>query len=327
VPVVLGGNYATLCPGHARRICSPDVVFEGEGEARVAGLLEELTGKPLRPGDGGGAPDPANLDTLPVPAWDLLSSTRSVAIETSRGCPYGCSYCATGNLHPVFRRKSPARVADEIEYATGALGAEDIAFYDDALLLEPGEHFELIAAEVGRRNLRARFHAPNGLFASMITPAVAEALKRIGLETVRISLESASRERLLEWNRRITPSHFVDAMRNLREAGFVRRQLGVYLLCALPGQDPGEVREAIDFVVEHGGTPRLAEYSPIPGTPGWKRAVETSHLPLEDEPLLQNNSIYWWASKSLARGELAELKQYAWERVREAGAGRERTGS
>jgi radical SAM superfamily enzyme YgiQ (UPF0313 family) len=158
-----------------------------------------------------------------------------------------------------------------------------------------------------------RFHAPNSLFASMITPRVAQLMRAMGMETVRVSLESASSAQLDAWNRRITPSHFIDAMRNLGDAGFTRDQIGVYLLCGLPGQQAGDVREAIDTVIAHGGTPRLAEYSPIPGTPEFDRAVEFSALPLKEEPLLHNNTIFHWAAKTMSPEELASLKRHARE--------------
>jgi len=395
-PIILGGTYATLCPDHARAVCKPDLVFEGEGEWALARLIEKTTGLPLRtPGARGGDKSLLaskensgledvgdSLDALPMPAFDLLRSKSALAIETTRGCPFRCAYCASAALHPRFRRKSPARVADEIQWAVESLGTEDIAFYDDALLLDSARHFEQIAAEILARGLRgrARFHTPNGLFAACITESTARAMREIGVETVRLSLESASAARLREWNRRSGPDDFACAMRHLRAAGFRRDQIGVYILCAMPGQSAEEVRESIDFAIAQGGTPRLAEFSPIPGTPEWNRALaenrraadpartplpqdreappwdreaphsllsrdceppkwdrEAPHsrlithafddtrsslpakpLPLADEPLLHNNSIYYWASGAMPPDTLNSLKRYATEKAASA---------
>jgi radical SAM superfamily enzyme YgiQ (UPF0313 family) len=317
VPVLLGGIYATLCRDHAREVCRPDLLIEGEGEPQLAVAIEEVTGKPLRLPDRlrGGAL--AEFENLPRPAYDLLKQTRALPIETSRGCPYHCTYCSSNTLTPKFRCRSPGRVVDEIEWAVNELGTEDFAFYDDALLMNHARHFEPIADELLRRNVRVRFHTPNSLFASMITPAVAEKLKAIGVQTVRISLESASVPRLKALNRRIYPHHFTKAMKNLRAAGFERDQIGVYLLCGLPGQSLDEVREAADFVIESGAVPRLAEYSPIPRTAEWPRAVTECPLPVDREPLLQNNSIFYMISGRLPVNELEGLKKYIWSRVRE----------
>lgn len=318
VPILLGGTYATLFRSHAQREIAASEIFCGEGEEAVASLVEKWTGVGVKvPGDTCPA-SLANLDTLPFPAWKLRSWNRAVTIETSRGCPYRCAYCATGQWLPVWRAKSPARVADEIEYVVGELGAEDVAFADDALLLNAKRHFLVWAREVQRRRVRARFHTPNSLFASMITAEVAEAMRALGVETVRVSLETADEARLRSLNRRIRPRHFLEAMKNLRAVGYRPDQIGVYILCGLPGQPVEEVRASIDLVIDEGGTPRLAEYSPIPGTGEWRRAVSSTHLPIATEPLWHNNSIYWWASGAMEPSVLADLKNYAREASRRA---------
>jgi len=316
-PILLGGTYATLCPEHARAVCHPDHVFEGEAEPHIADLIERATGKPLRGPAGESKTDLHDVENLPRPAYDLLRQTKALAFETSRGCPYRCTYCSSHALTPRYRRKSKEKVASELEWMAGDLGAEDIAFYDDALLLDPTRHFVPIADEILKRGINVRFHTPNSLFANGITPVVAEKMKAIGVETVRISLESTSVPRLKELNRRIYPDDFVEAMRNLRAAGFTQKQIGVYLLCGLPGQTVEEVKAAVDFVIEQGAVPRLAEYSPIPRTAEWPKAVAAATRPIDAEPLLQNNSIYYLVSGAMSSAELEGMKNYLWTRLRE----------
>lgn len=319
VPVALGGVYATLCPDHARRTSGADVVIEGEAEPRLDEILRALTGRGLALPPELAGRDLRDLDALPMPAHDLHTNPRAAAIETSRGCPYRCTYCSSGELVPRFRRKSTEKILAEIEWLVERRGVEDIAFYDDALLLDVERHFLPLADAVAARRWPVRFHTPNGLFTHMITPRVAGAMRAMGMETVRLSLESASPERLAALNRRILPGHFLDAMRCLREAGFRREQIGVYILAALPGQPLAEVREAVDLVIEAGGTPRISEYSPIPKTPEFTRAAAASaerlaamSLPsLADEPLLTNNTIYYMIGEEFAPEELWALKNYA----------------
>ncbi len=65
--------------------------------------------------------------------------------------------------------------------------------------------------------------------------------------------------------------------------------IGVYILCGLPGQPAGEVVESIRFVQSCGARAIIAEYSPIPGTALWDDAVASSPCPIAQEPLFQNN--------------------------------------
>ncbi len=319
-PLALGGIYATLCPEHARLHCRPDALVAGEAETQLAGLAGRMTGFPLRLPPALERADPGDLADLPRPAWELLRSRRALAIETSRGCPYACSYCASKLLHPRYRRKPPAKVAEEIEWAVSTLGAEDFAFYDDALLFQPGEHFLRIAAEIARRGIRARFHTPNGLFADRITPEVAGAMRAMGVATLRLSLETTNANRLAQWNRRPRLAEFTAAVRALQAVGYSREQIGVYLLCGAPGQTMEEIRESVEFVLALGASPRLAEYSPIPGAPEWERARALTPLPLGEEPLYHNNSVFYRLAGAIDPGALEALKNEITRRLESARA-------
>ena len=68
--------------------------------------------------------------------------------------------------------------------------------------------------------------------------------------------------------------------------------IGVYILFGLPGQDLGNVEQAVRHVRSFGFRPHLAHYTPIPGSPMFGEACKASPYPLAEEPLCQNNSIW-----------------------------------
>ena len=76
-----------------------------------------------------------DLDFLPYPALDLLDHPTYIPILTSRGCPLECRYCASRQLQPVYRRRQPLAVVEELLYWQDRLDLVDAAFYDDALLV------------------------------------------------------------------------------------------------------------------------------------------------------------------------------------------------
>jgi len=80
-------------------------------------------------------------------------------------------------------------------------------------------------------------------------------------------------------------------VRNLRKAGYLEEEIGIYIMVGLPGQGVGEVVETIAFVKEAGARPILVEYSPIPHTQLFEKAKQRSSFDLENEPLFHNNSI------------------------------------
>ena len=95
---------------------------------------------------------------------------------------------------------------------------------------------------------------------------------------------------------------------SLERLGYAPEDCETYILAGLPGQDIQSVKDTINFVWDNGGVPKLAEFSPIPGTPHFEAAAEK--LPaLRTEPLLQNNSVYCsYFSRDITPEELQELK-------------------
>lgn len=65
--------------------------------------------------------------------------TRKVAsMITSRGCPYSCSYCVSGNLpYKNFRKRSNQNIIDEVKLLNEKYSVDDIIFYDDCFFYNP----------------------------------------------------------------------------------------------------------------------------------------------------------------------------------------------
>jgi radical SAM superfamily enzyme YgiQ (UPF0313 family) len=103
-------------------------------------------------------------------------------------------------------------------------------------------------------------------------------------------------------DKKLSEGEFEKAVRNLRKAGFLKKEIGVYILIGLPGQSVESVVNTIKFVGKTGATPYLAEYSPIPHTPLWKKALAHSNYDLYSEPLFHNNTLLpCWNENEKAR--------------------------
>jgi radical SAM superfamily enzyme YgiQ (UPF0313 family) len=305
VPVILGGIYATLCSDHARRHSEADYIITGRGETKALRLLNELT----RSADASRLPTESERtsDTFPLsafqrestnelshfsyPCFDLYSQTDFVCISTSRGCPLRCSYCASFLLTQRFSRRTPLDVITEIEFWTREYRIENIAFYDDALLMQPGSHIIPILKQILARGIRCNFHVPNGLHIREIDEELADLLFQCRFKTVRLGFETSNEHHQLESGGKVNNLEFQKTVRNLKRAGYTQEEIGVYILAGLPSQGATEVQESISYVREAGAKPILVEYSPIPGTPLFQKAKQMSPFDIENEPLFQNNSI------------------------------------
>jgi radical SAM superfamily enzyme YgiQ (UPF0313 family) len=284
IPIILGGIYAALCYEHAKKYSNVDIVFNGREESEVLKLISDLTNFELR------TPN-SELGTNLYPAFDLYPHPEYVCMATSDGCPFRCTYCASPFLSNGFVRRDPVKVVEEIGYWTTQFRVNNIAFYDDALLIEPAEHFIPIMREVVKRGVHCNFHTPNALHIREIDGEIADLLYQGGFKTIRLGFETSNEATQIETGGKVDNQEFKQAVKNLKRAGYSGEKIGVYVMAGLPGQRVGEVEESIAFVKEAGAKPMLVEYSPIPHTPLFEKAKKMSQFDLENEPLFHNNSI------------------------------------
>ncbi|NQU42727.1 radical SAM protein, partial [bacterium] len=294
-PVALGGTYASLCPDHARKHTQADEIFDNRNPLTASEWLSRHL-------SSGPVPTlPENLSNWPRPAVDLCHSRQTLPLLTSLGCPFRCSYCASSRLAPSYQRRTAEDLFEEFFEHALRSQTTDFAFYDDALLVDADRYiqpfFELVIAE----NLPCRFHTPNGLHYTLITPGLAHTMRQAGVTTIRLSLETVSPKNLAAWNRSGDKDVFRRSVTSLLEAGYAREEIGAYVLAGMPGQTVDEVRRSIDLAHEAGATPKVNEYSPIPGTTEWPRSLALSGPEIEAEPLWQNNSLYH------TRGEIFDV--------------------
>lgn len=287
VPVILGGIYATLQPEHARNTLKPDFVITGPGEIQIEKLLSKLlphapqNSLPFR-----------LLDDFPTPAFDLYSRLDYLPVLTSRGCPYHCTFCATDKISGPYAQRNSQAVVQEILENVQRFSVPDIAFYDDALLLNKNQRLIPILETLVARGVNLRFHTPNGLHARQIDQEMARWFHRSGFTTIRLSFETADSKRLADMKNKVTPADLDEAVRNLEQAGYSRKQLEAYVMMGLPHQTFQEICHSLIFVHSLGIKIRLASFSPIPGTVDHERAVKDGLFPAEADPLLTNKTIY-----------------------------------
>jgi radical SAM superfamily enzyme YgiQ (UPF0313 family) len=312
-PVLLGGIYAKLCADHARRVSGADEVYAGDLSPELFRVVEKLTGKTF-----GRVPEPLDFPDYPSPLHELHARgvperKRFFALLTLRGCPYRCAYCASPLLCRSVGRRRTVALLDEIETYARALGARNLAFYDDALLLDAENHALPLLRGIAEKGVGLSIHLPNGVHARFVTKEVAVAFRDAGVKTVRVGLETSDEGIQKKAGQKISNDEFREAVRLLREAGYSREETGAYILVGLPGQKAGDVERTICFAHDAGAGPHLSAFSPIPGTPIWGDAARATRFPIEEEPLFHNKSVYILGNPEFPESAREELKRMALE--------------
>lgn len=301
-PVILGGIYATLYPGHARTCIRPDHLITGEGEEAAVRLVARLCGGPGREYSY------AQLDELPYPLYEKYPVLHSAALLTSRGCPYRCSFCASHLLTAGYRRRSVDHVVHEVRRWRETRQVTQFAFFDDALLFQAERHGKPLLRRLIELDLASHWHTPNGLQVRYLDAELARLMKACGFVTLRLSFESVEPS---QQQNKVSAAELERALAHLEDAGFVRERIGVYVMMGLAGQTPEQVQRSIDYVHGLSACVHLASYSPIPGTTETALAQEQGWWSETEDPALANNSLYPLWRKKYGFALCQEIVNYA----------------
>ncbi|MEI7936117.1 MAG: radical SAM protein [Verrucomicrobiota bacterium] len=310
VPVIAGGPYPSSDPERllADRNIDAAVIGEGEetlldlalriqGEGRQfvnPGNLAAIRGVAYRGEDGvvrlsPPRPPIEDLDSLPQPAWDTIDlrwfwARRSMSgggvrpylpVFTSRGCPYGCTYCH--NLFGRgFRFRSAECVVEEIVALRRTHGVNDFEFLDDCVNLDP-RRFEAILQGLLDRGLHPKLHFPNGIRTDLLDEAQIRLLHQVGTGEVSVAVETTSSrlQKLIHKHLNLEKVRSnIELMADLRI--FTR---GFFML-GFPTETKEELRATIDFAVS--SRLHMAGFwilNPYPGTPIYEQFKALGRLP------------------------------------------------
>lgn len=272
IPIIAGGTAAQLIPER----------FE------AGGLIVERG--ELFPG----------IDLRGIP--DLTARYAAYPLELVRGCPYRCRYCASPIFHADIGLNDPAAQAEALRTWAAATGRRDAVFFDDALLWRNGEHLRRFLSFLDPDLFR--FHIPNGLHLREVDEDIAHLLSLHRFLPLRFGFETGGDR----FDTKKEGVRLADTIAILHRAGYRPRDIGVYLLCGMPGQTLREVEEAMDLVLMAGGRPYLNEYSPVPGTPLFDEHRAESIRDIAAEPLWQNNSLSAYRSPVFTPEVMRRLK-------------------
>lgn len=207
---IMGGVHATVKPKETFQEMNLDMLFVGEGEQAIRDVV---AGKPpdqiQGAYTGNGIPVAPgliqDLDTVPFPAYHLMPDFEkylippgtirgtwqkrgTVALMSSRGCPFSCIFCGS---HVMFgrrvRHRSVDNVIEEIRILHSQYGVRSIWFADDTFtvnkpwVMEFCEKVQPFGLEWGCQ-----------VRADTINDEVASVLRQAGCAQADIGIESGS---------------------------------------------------------------------------------------------------------------------------------------
>lgn len=191
---------------------------------------------------------PINRDfnALPFPKFEKFELnkyiTDKIAILTSRGCPYQCTYCAVGtSIGNAFRPKSPERVIAELGFWI-ELGYTKFDFIDDNFTLDPNRAKEICLLIKERYDSEILIECSSGIRADRVDRDLLKAMREAGFYALSIPVESASNKVLRAIKKSQDISKIDETIKNVCELGF---DVTLFFLVGSPSETMDDVQLSV----------------------------------------------------------------------------------
>ncbi len=306
ITIVAGGPIASSDPlGLLDRIPAIDMTVFGEGELTFIDIVRsvssgtstaDLQGVASRDGSGrprAGQPRPfvRDLDSLEpldwsemdLPAYGALYNFndfpvmggRYIPIQTSRGCPYSCTYCH-GHFGKKVRARDPVKVVAEMAELARRFDVREFHISDDIFNHRKGR-IEELCAQIRRSRLDVRFAFPNGLRGDRLTAAEIEALAGAGCHALSLAVETVTPRFQEMIGKRLKLPRVFRAAQWAEKQGILTR---CFVMLGFPGETLEEMKATMQAVADSAfDIVHIFTVAPNPGTDLFLRAVEAGFDP------------------------------------------------
>jgi len=275
--VCLTGLHVSALPERSLTEEATDFVIQGEGLRTLPPLIDTLKSQnPVFKGipglwhreDGqvvpGAMPEMwADLDTLPMPAWDLLPMERYRAhnwhcfddvtrrqpyatLYTSLGCPYHCSFCCINALFGEHRLRTRGvdAVLAEIDFLVTRFGVRNIKIMDELFAVNEKRVLELCDG-IAERGYDLNFWAYARV--NTVTGPMLAAMKRAGVNWIAYGFESGSK-RVIE---DVTKGYKLDQVLRVAQMTYDQGQhICANFIFGLPEDDYDSMQETFALMQE-----------------------------------------------------------------------------
>ncbi len=326
ITVVMGGPHVTFLPDEALGHC--DFVIRGEGETafplflkavededdleEVPNLSYKINGD-IRHNMNQAVP--VDLDFLPYPDFSLIKGKpkciagwRLIPFQTSRGCPFDCSFCSvTGMFGRRYRYRSIEHIINELRLYDDR--KHDIFFYDDNFGANSKRAAELLKAMEAEKfkfrwstQVRVDFAGDEDLVRLM---------RRAGCHTVYIGFESVNEESLKSVKKQQSLAEMERAARI-----FQKHRIHVHgmFILGLENDSFASVKDTVRFAKRYClNSSQFLILTPLPGTRCYEDLLSEGRIRFSDWSLYDAHHVVF-QPKNFSLEELQRAQMWAHRR-------------
>ncbi|MCH8852490.1 MAG: B12-binding domain-containing radical SAM protein [Planctomycetes bacterium] len=224
VPIVWGGAHASAYPEQTARSPLVDYVVKGEGEQILAELCKRILNDQdvadlssvtyVKDGtlvNNCATHEMIDVEDLPLTRYDLVDIKQyadfedGFSYESSRGCPFRCTFCYVEYFHNrKWRSKSTEKVIAELRAIKKNIGVKKLYLIDDYFFSNRKRSLEICEAMI-EANIDMTWTATaRSDFLARCTDQEMQIIKDSGCTTLSIGAESGSDKILKDLKKDIT---------------------------------------------------------------------------------------------------------------------------
>ena len=321
--IILGGPHASLYRESIFEQCPEiDSIVIGEGEetslalikaietGKTAAGIEGVTTKTISNNDRELIPD---IDTLRHPdrsllpnqfyRYPLLKYRKVTTMMTSRGCPYGCTFCDKSIFVSEWRSRSVDSVLDELDEIVNAHKIQSVIFYDDLFTVNKDRVIG-ICEGILRKGYKISWKCEGRV--NLVDLDVVKLMKLSGCQIIAYGVDSANQAGIDYLNKKTTVEQTIRAFDLTRKAGI---QTMAYFILGIPVETFEDELKTIDLAKAIKATyAQFSILSPYYGTKvyddaikkGWYAEVD-AHNPMDKDlkrPVILSDN---WDEQKLQR--------------------------
>ena len=313
IKVIMGGMHVSVLPQEALQHC--DTVVVGEAEILWPALLNDHAQNALKPiyrHEGEWPP----LVGLPPNNWELFRPKKYLPIhfmETTRGCPIDCEFCAvTTAFGGKFRNRPQDEVLAELKTLrpfTGLLTLKNLVFFVDDNIVSNRAYAREFFSRIADLNLNWFGQASVNIAKD---PEILKLAEKSGCTGLFMGFETLSTDAIKSIGKGVNkPSEYLDVVKKIHDHG-----IGIdgSFVFGFDTDDAGVFDRTVDFVIK--AKLEVVYFSiltPYPGTRLHQRLTTEGRLLTEDWDLYDANHVVYqprtFTPDQLLEGYYGALKE------------------
>ena len=231
-----------------------------------------------------------NVDCLPFPDWDgfpidqysyrpLLKNLPFLTLQTSRGCPYACSYCHYRPLQgSIWRMRNTESVLEEILYLKTKFHVRSLLFRDIVFSLDKKRTHQLMEG-ILKKGIDIEWGCETRV--DHLDKKLIRHMKKAGLRFINLGIETLDEETLRTHGRKAFEHDYLsDIVRFSEEQGVY---INAFYLIGFPRDTRESILRNLDYACNlNSSFAQFCVVTPLPGTEFYDEVLSAGRILVKD---------------------------------------------